>query len=219
MIDVDLFWLQFQRVLFHLSCCMFWWARQLLAGITAVWKWTPCVEWINEAFLPQINLVNIPWAALDSVDHSIVFGPFFSFGCLDTILSSSYPLSLTFLVRLLPLFLVLCPSTKYDVFHFCFGALFICTVFLLYPPFLPPFIYGEFLKLWAPGSFIQLFISTWRFHELLKLNVSKIELMIFSPNNILPRVFPKLMKDTAIYKSQNREIILYSSLCLTFPHP
>lgn len=73
---------------------------------------------------------------------------------------------------------------------------------------------------WAPDSFIQLLIFTWSSHKPLKLTLSKIELMIFhQPKNISHQIISKVIKDTAIYKSQDREIILHSFLSLTCPHP
>jgi hypothetical protein len=53
-----------------------------------------------------------------------------------------------------------------------------------------------------------------RLHKPLKLTMSKIKVII-ALQNIFPQIFPKLIEDTAIYKSQIRKIILHSSLTMS----
>lgn len=118
---------------------IFWWARKLSVGITAVWKVTLCVEWTHDAFLLKINLMDVFWATLDNVYYPIVFEPFFSFGCPDTMLFGSHLTSLTFLLSLFPLSLFFAQLLNIGVLHFLFNALFICTVFLPHSPFLSSF--------------------------------------------------------------------------------
>lgn len=102
---------------------MFWWARKCSVGIPAAWTVTPHAERANAVFLLKINLMALSWAALNTVEQSVLSESFF-LACPDTILSGSHPTSLTFLLSLLPLPLFFAHLLSIGVSLFWLGTFF-----------------------------------------------------------------------------------------------
>lgn len=149
MTSVDFFNFSFWGRFFIYPIAIFWWAKKLLVRITAVWKVNPMVEWTNHAFLPKIYLMDIVWADLENVCHSIILETFFSFSCPDTILCGSHSVS-NIPSKSLFFFLILCSSVK----CWCFPFLILGSFQLHNLPLTPTisiFIqYGEFTNLSPP---------------------------------------------------------------------